>query len=864
MALAAGVGAALSWSAPAWAVTVSGTVYADMDHDGFFSAADIPIPNCVVAWEKTVFARTDANGRYALSVPSDGLIWARTPDGFTPGPVWQNVVVSRGDQVVDLPLIAASPGGGGAAATTAGGVSFVQAADIHMGVVDGAATARAFAEVSALVPAPAFLTVLGDVTQSNDPAQYQALHDALGSLTIPFVPVPGNHDWPDGGALYRSNFGPPSYSFDAGGVHFVVLELPAGNWDADLAFLDQDLAYVVPGTPIAVFTHFPPALSPEDDPFISGLVQRGVKWLFTGHWHQNRVLRHDNGLIDFNMSPMVMAGVDLTPGGFRVVTIRDGMVSLEPHTSVDAPVFRVVTPPQDGCVPPGPLPLAVDVEAGRPSVLKVTGWLDGGSPFSLIFQGGWAWSTSLSLAAEGSHQLRVTLEGPGLSPRELVTTFCVRALPPASATLADWPQLQGGPTHQGFSRDEIRAPMHTRWATTVGGHLRGGSPVLAGARLFVPVIDPGDGARGGVVALDAATGATLWARRLGRSVNNAPAAADGLVVASEDDGHVIALDAATGETRWELDIAEGLAEGSSNLYAAPTIADGIVYVGVVERVAAIDLATGRALWQRNPSNGPRLDATYAAIAVDSGIAVAVFGRGYEGLVAFDAYEGGELWRGPSSLSVATSASPIISGDRVFSGNSATDVYQLDLFSGMLRWDTRLDRAGHTWGYWIAATPALARGVLVVPTQEMGLVSLDDTGHSLWDVPADPSVLHPVHYQTGSSSYPASPVVTGHSVWIGGADGILRQVDLSAGQVTWSTDLGAPILSGVVPASPMLFVATWDGTVRGLESDDRTPPSDDGGGCDVSFRGRNPAVPLGLTILAFGLAMFWRRRGARQP
>lgn len=55
----------------------------------------------------------------------------------------------------------------------------------------------------------------------------------------------------------------------------------------------------------------------------------------------------------------------------------------------------------------------------------------------------------------------------------------------------------------------------------MGGHLRGGSPIVYGGIVFVPVDDLNDGASGGVVALDARSGQILWEHRVRQPVHNA-------------------------------------------------------------------------------------------------------------------------------------------------------------------------------------------------------------------------------------------------------------------------------------------------------------------------------------------------------
>jgi outer membrane protein assembly factor BamB len=821
------------------AVTISGTVFVDSDGDGVFSSGDSPVPGAVVAFEKTGFARADGSGRYSLSVPADGILWVRTPDGFSPAPVWRTIAVRDGDRTIDLPLTRRAVNGP---------VSFIHASDTHIGLegIDLVGTTAALRQAAATEPAPHFLVITGDITQANDPAQFDVMLRALDGLGVPFVPVPGNHDWYDGGAAYRKYLGPPSYSFDAGGVHFVVLE---GGPDETLPFLDKDLAFSPTGTPIAVFFHFPPVL-PSDAPFIDGLRARGVRWMFTGHLHQNRVLK-ERDLLDYNLQPMIMGGMDLAPAGYRVVTIEGDNVRMSPHTTVEKPVFRVLSPLAGACLPPGAVPVIAAVEAGEVPV-TVTARLDGAPALPLSARGGWDYAATLDVPSEGEHMLTVELDRPGASAQQIDARFCTQAMAAPSNPLTDWPQLQGGPTHTGATPDEVAPPLAPLWTATVGGNVRGGSPVLAGGRLFVPVIDLGDGSRGGVVALDALTGRTLWEHRAGQSVNNAPAVSGHVVIIGLANGEVEALDDATGTLRWRYDLAQGLSEGASNLYAAPTVDDGVVYIGVVRNLAALDVATGTVLWERSPENY-NLDSTYAALSVADGLVVGLFGRGYSGIAAFDATTGNDVWRAPADLSVGTSATPLIAGENVYSGNSATVVYRLDLLSGRVDWNHQIEPSGTIWDYGIAASPAYSGGRLFVPTLHGGLSALhDNSGAPMWNVSVTESVLHPAHYRRVVKAVSAAPVVTGGIVWVGGADGILRAVDTNYGEVLWTQDLGAPIMSGPVPASPLLFVATWDGSVRALAhlpGTQITPPHH---GCAVGGEGSSTLLVLALLLGALRL------------
>jgi outer membrane protein assembly factor BamB len=791
---------------PARAVMVSGTVFRDANGDGILEAGEPPVPGVAVWLETDRYAVSDAHGRYQLDVAADGIVWTRTPDGYRPAPTWKEITVADGARTVDLGL---------RPAPRTGPLTFVHASDTHIGVGEfGIEEARrAIRQTAALDPPPAFLTITGDVTQGDRPAEFEELLRILEDVDVPFVPVIGNHDEYDAGVTYREYLGPPQYSFDQGGVHFIVLDLGVlfGDFDAALDFVRRDLALGPRGAPAAVLTH-----APLPDAKTAALAELGVGWMFTGHWHANRIVDH-RGLVEVNTQTLVFGGTDFTPAGFRVATWQGDHFVLGHHTIVDAPELRVMYPRPGQCVPPGALTAIVAAEtgAGGPGA---TLSLDGGAALALVPQGGWTESAALTVAP-GAHLLTATMAGA-----RATSAFCVAPAPPPAETGAAWPQLQGSARHLGVADAEVCAPLSTRWARSVGGHVRAGSPVVAGGRVFVSVADLAGAEAGGLLALDAATGARLWSAPSGHSVANAAAVDGDTVVFASDDGVVHAVSAATGAPIWRHDLGAGLDRTVTALDAAPTISAGRVFIGVQRRFAALDLATGRAAWTVDPSPNGSWMGSFAAAGVGDGVVVAAFARGIDGLVAWEPRTGRPLWRIPrdesDGLPIAINGSFVVKDGTAWLGNGAATVAAVDLVAGTVRWERALVPDVSDFGYAIAATPALAGGLLLVPTQLGKLYALDaTTGAPVWSHDAGPTRIRPVHYYgSGTRPFGGSPVVTGETVWIGGADGTLSALDLATGRTLWSEDLGAPILSGPAPSGRTLFVASYDGTVQALAGD----------------------------------------------
>ncbi|HKE15211.1 MAG TPA: PQQ-binding-like beta-propeller repeat protein [Kofleriaceae bacterium] len=844
----------------ATAFALEGVVMADRDGNGAVSPADEPVAGALVFWEGSARAATDRDGRFHLDAPGPGIVWVRTPDGFSPAPVWR--AVEPGGGPIALLLRPRAP---------AGPLRFIHTSDTHLGTTSADETRRALEQAAGTDPPPWFIAVTGDLTAGTFDAEFDALSSALRGLRVPLVPVVGNHDWQDEGVRYRRRLGPPMYSFDSGGVHFIVLNCMAGP-DAELAFVDADLGARRPAGLVAAFTHYTPsnALAAE-------LARRGVRYVFTGHSHDNRVMERGS-LLEVNTEPAVMGGIDYTPAGWRVVELDGGRFTLAHHTLVEEPLVAASYPRPGDCVPPGRVSVIAEVELGD-AIARVDFSLDGAPPAPLAPAGGWAWAGEVALAGSRWHSLEVRARRPGGQVVTATSRFCVIAgsgdrgggdrgdrgggggdrggdhqdRTPASA-LPDWPMLQGSAEHRGAVETELRPPLRPLWARAIGGHARSGAPVLAGGRLFVPVVDLADSRRGGLIALDARRGDPLWQQRGVGSVAASPAVEGDTVVFATTDGWLHAHRTSDGELRWKIDLAAGEEEELSATYAAPVIAGGRVYAGTPSHFVAVDLSTGelvasehaRSIWAH----------LYAAPAVAHGRVVVPLGRGPDSLVSLDADDLTERWAHSYPRWVWIHPSPIIDGDTVYAGNAESVLTAIDLASGAPRWARTLSGS---WSRWALGTPALAHGLLFVPTPRDRLIAVEAASGSIaWSRGTGLAVTHPVSYQTQARGYLASPVVTGRVVWAGGIDGVLRALDARGGTEQWETDLGAPIVGGLVPAGDLLFAVTYDGTVRALTAAPSVAPPDPlaAGGCGGDWRW--PIAALVAAAIA-ALARAARRR-----
>lgn len=237
---------------------------------------------------------------------------------------------------------------GEAQAAEAGGFSFAQISDSHIGFKAGAHPSAedtleaAVARVAAAKPA--FVIHTGDVSHLATGGQFATAADIMSGVQREVYYVPGEHDTiGDDGKLFFERFGRAGgrsggwYSFDSHGVHFIalvnVLALsPAGLGSLGAAqrqWLESDLRSRGPSTPVVVFAHMPLwsvypqwGWGTEDAaPALAALRRFGSVTVLNGHIHQ--VIQKVEGNVTYHTAystafPQARPGEGPGPGPLAV------------------------------------------------------------------------------------------------------------------------------------------------------------------------------------------------------------------------------------------------------------------------------------------------------------------------------------------------------------------------------------------------------------------------------------------------------------------------------------------------------------------------------------------------------------------
>ena len=238
-----------------------------------------------------------------------------------------------------------------AADDSAGGFSFVQISDTHIGFKgqansDSSATLKQLIDrINALPTPPVFVLHTGDQTHGQKPGAFDTLAEMLkGVKTERIFYVPGEHDvFLDGGKEYLGRYGKGTVgehgwqSFDYKGTHFVGLvnvlkykgEGMGSLGQEQIEWLEKDLAPLTASTPVVVFAHVPLwAVYPqwgwttEDaERALTYLKRFGSVTVLNGHIHQ--VLTKVEGTVKFHTAmstafPQPAPGSAPAPGPMKI------------------------------------------------------------------------------------------------------------------------------------------------------------------------------------------------------------------------------------------------------------------------------------------------------------------------------------------------------------------------------------------------------------------------------------------------------------------------------------------------------------------------------------------------------------------
>jgi N-acetyl-anhydromuramyl-L-alanine amidase AmpD/outer membrane protein assembly factor BamB/predicted phosphodiesterase len=796
---------------------VSGTVYRDVNGNGVRDEGEAGWPGAGVS-DGVSIALTDDQGRYRLEASAEAmeLVFVIQPAFCRLSPDFFRRVKDIEDQsAVDFGLVPAP--------RSTGPLTFAQVSDVHVGRrEDFARFLDALQEVDNH-PAPIdFIIATGDlVNRGGRDEQLETYAEVAARAERPWMHCFGNHDSDEGSGgttWYRQFLGPDFYSFDRGECHFVVRNSIFVT-DVMERWIEEDIRLFGGGKTLIVLQHYPPTEAEQ----YRQLADMGVRAVISGHWHSTRVVPFEQ-MLSINTPTFMMGAIDVSPSGFRLVTVDDETVTTRfiygrtgrvltvqspaERLEVIAPVEEVwsVAHDSESDVTSAEYeitgPLGASGESWRGALEKV-------SPLA------WMADVAPAIRTPGSHRVTVRgTDGRGDSWSESQAFAVLDSRHREGIYPSDTPWLQhmGGPAHLGQTELSFETPMRVEWIASSGVSIDFGSPVTDRERVYVGLRNRDNAEHNGVAAHDIRTGNRVWFAPTQTAITHTVATDGERVYASDHGGRVYGLDCETGEVAWTYDLGDSTLRW---VYAAPCLFEANLICGSSKYLANLDPSTGEERWAIEP--GGEFISSYASPAVADGVVVIggvwqrFNGERVHSIAAYALEDGEMLW---AARSYGLHGSPTIFEGRVHTMDIQGKFRVHDLHTGELLWQRDLG------GGWATTTPAIdpGSGTLVTAGGD-GLIHAFDLGEEreIWRFQTGESRFRMSSYQPGFQSVVGPPLIAGDRVFLGSADGHLRALDLRTGEEIWGHDFGVPTLSAPCPSGDRLLVTALDGNLVCLRS-----------------------------------------------
>jgi len=305
---------------------VRGTVFNDRDQDGLRGTNEPPLPGVRVSNGRDIVL-TDKAGRYTLPTGDDDIIFVIKPRDYMTRVDAFNIprfyyVHKPAGSPKDLKYAGVAPTGPLPKSVDFSLTPHPEPAEFQV-IIFGDPQPRDIKELNYLTHDvveeligvnAAFGVSLGDIVY-DDLSLFGSYNAVMSTIGIPWHNVHGNHDENYdvktdelADETWERVYGPTTYSFDWGPVHFIVLDnvmydghVEPGKYHSEigrhLTFIKNDLKLVSRNTPVALMMHIPIVETEDKDELFALLKDRPHTFSMSAHWHfqQHFFLGADDG-----------------------------------------------------------------------------------------------------------------------------------------------------------------------------------------------------------------------------------------------------------------------------------------------------------------------------------------------------------------------------------------------------------------------------------------------------------------------------------------------------------------------------------------------------------------------------------------
>jgi outer membrane protein assembly factor BamB len=256
------------------------------------------------------------------------------------------------------------------------------------------------------------------------------------------------------------------------------------------------------------------------------------------------------------------------------------------------------------------------------------------------------------------------------------------------------------------------------------------------------------------------------------------------------DAYLYAFDAVTGKVRWSYFL-------NTHEATNPTIANGIVYIGVLGNLLALDATTGLLKWRANLSY-PRGSANPQV--ANNMVYIAANGE-YVSVYGFDAATGALKWRDNLAATTANNTLTAAGTNIVVDDNGRFGMHCLDANTGSLRWIFN--------GGKMLDNPVMVNGSVYIGSTAYKIVAIDvATGQKKWGIPSSNT--------STNNGLGTSPTIHNGVLYNGG--NTLNAYDAATGDLKWAFQPSNGLIVNPVGDNGVIYATNSGDIVYAINSD----------------------------------------------
>ncbi len=648
-----------------------------------------------------------------------------------------------------------------------------------------------------------FVVHTGDICYEKG-LKFHAAQVNTRMLQRPIHYAMGNHDLvkgPYGEDLFESLFGPPYYSFDAGPAHFIITPMASGDYRPDyttdqvIAWIRNDLAQTDKNRPVFIFNH--------DLPFKFGdftlrgktdsiqLDKHGLKAWIYGHYHSDFVQQDARtGIYTICTAPPNKGGIDNSMGRFLSIDINaQGIADIQPQFVNLKEHVTIVQPANSmNVVKNGKLQLCInayDSEFAIKSVLfslyDSKGRRVAQKALNKVFQWNWRSEIAADMLSSGKY-----------------------------TAMAEVLYVNGRTTIRKQEFNYSKQPTSKLlWSANVGGNVWKAAPLAVADKIFVGVVDDEMNVHCGITALNAKTGAVLWHYRTKNSIKGVLNYYEGMVISTDQEGIAYAVDASSGKLIWKTSLEHTRLPG--NLIGG-VISNGVYYTGEGRFMKALNARTGSIIWSNNSWGTGESCPAQMTIAGD----LLITGGNWNALFAHDVKTGRLVWKRADD-GLRFRSGKVAYKDGKLYATGLDGLFELEPSTGKT-----LRKVNTGFDFKVTGEPLVTDDLIILSSSASGVLAYDKNTFKLrWRRPVGEALIYTAPYFSPDNLNPIQTVEAGvvknqKSLFFGGADGGLYQLNESDGNVIRKLNVGAPVYAEMVFSGNRYYVADFMGNVYAFE------------------------------------------------